>query len=246
MSFVLCIDDTDNVNTPGSGQLAQQMVEIMFEDDLISDCSSIARHQLFFHRDIPYTSHNSAMSFCAELADKRGLDDVINFATGFLEKNSASGSDPGLCVVNGIAPWDQVRIAVFGLRAKAELMTKQSAYQIANISGIHLSEHGGTGDGVIGAIAGAGLRITGNDGRLRGWLDLGEKGEILTVEELTKRSRIAHVASTSERILSATELVRLSGERIKAVFHRHMEAIPVTRDENGDWITLTAEESKKY
>ncbi len=34
--------------------------------------------------------------------------------------------------------------------------------------GVHLSEHGGTGIGVIGALAGAGLKLSGNDGRFKG------------------------------------------------------------------------------
>ena len=36
---------------------------------------------------------------------------------------------------------------------------------------LSLSEHGGTGDGVIGALAGVGLRLSGSDGRIKGKID---------------------------------------------------------------------------
>lgn len=47
----------------------------------------------------------------------------------------------------------------FGRRAKNEVLTKDLAYDLAVKLGVPLSEHGGTGDGVIGAVAGSGLRL---------------------------------------------------------------------------------------
>ncbi len=58
------------------------------------------------------------------------------------------------------------------------LLTKQEAYMLANTTGVHLSENGGTGDGIVGALAGTGLRLDGNDGRFRGWLEFGNTGVI--------------------------------------------------------------------
>jgi len=49
---------------------------------------------------------------------------------------------------------------------------------------VHLSEHGGTGGGIIGALAGIGLRLWGNDGRFRGWFHLGRDGEIVSADKL--------------------------------------------------------------
>jgi hypothetical protein len=50
------------------------------------------------------------------------------------------------------------------------VLTKQEAYDLAYYLGIHLSEHGGTGDGIIGAMAGVGLRLSGNHGEAKGLL----------------------------------------------------------------------------
>ena len=53
----------------------------------------------------------------------------------------------------------------FGYRAKQVVLTKSNAYKLAKKLDIHLSEHGGSGQGVIGALAGVALRLTANDGR---------------------------------------------------------------------------------
>lgn len=68
---------------------------------------------------------------------------------------------------------DPKRLIEFGKMAKQAVTNKQAAYDLARETGIHLSEQGGTGDGVIGAIAGIGLRLSGNDGRYCGWYLLG-------------------------------------------------------------------------
>jgi len=55
---------------------------------------------------------------------------------------------------------------------------------VAALLGIHLSEHGGTGQGVIGALAGAGLRLSGNDGRFKGKLRIPSRNGTATVTEI--------------------------------------------------------------
>ncbi len=56
----------------------------------------------------------------------------------------------------------------YGREAKRRVFSKDEAYDLAGELGVHLSEHGGTGIGVIGALAGAGLRLSGDDGRFKG------------------------------------------------------------------------------
>lgn len=46
------------------------------------------------------------------------------------------------------------------------------------------TEHGGTGGGIIGALAVIGLRLHGSDGRFRGWHHLGNAGVITTPADL--------------------------------------------------------------
>ncbi len=84
-----------------------------------------------------------------------------------METESEPEADPGLCVVVPDRLADPVRLIDYGYLAKREVLDKNSAYTLASELGIHLSEHGGTGQGLIGVMAGAGLRLGGNDGSFK-------------------------------------------------------------------------------
>ena len=54
------IDDTDNLESRGTGFRAREFGRQLMEEGLAS-VRGISRHQLYVHPDIPYTSHNSAL-----------------------------------------------------------------------------------------------------------------------------------------------------------------------------------------
>lgn len=164
----ICIDDTDNLESVGTGHLADDMAEAIVRNGW-GIRSRVTRHQLYVHDDIPYTSHNSSMCFEANVKSYC-IQEMTQYFIEYLEKNHAKGSDPGLCIVDCTTLTVETAEALisFGKRAKKEVLTKDEAYEFARKRDIHLSEHGGTGVGVIGALAGCGLRLTGNDGRFRG------------------------------------------------------------------------------
>ncbi|MCP3892968.1 MAG: hypothetical protein GY702_29445 [Desulfobulbaceae bacterium] len=247
MQIYLSIDDTDNHESPGSGQLAETLTKELQKNSLTKRCSSITRHQLFVHENIPFTSHNSAMCFCAELAEFK-LNDVIEYSEQFLINSSAPGSDPGLCVVKNEASLDKQALVDFGLLAKGTVLSKGQAYFLASTMGIHLSEHGGTGDGIIGALAGTGLRIQGFDGRFRGWLNLGETGTLTTPSELCSHSFVDAVIDENGNTLAPDAAVTISDSKVKTVHHHHQQVIPVTRDkaDTDSWRTLDRKEVKKF
>lgn len=181
MKLLICMDDTDNMESKGTGWLVEDACREMTALGW-GTYSMISRHQLFVHPDIPYTSHNSSMVFTAE-TDVPG-ERYVDFLSAYLEKNSAPGSDPGLCIAHEPANGAREALISFGLRAKKEVLTKDEAYALAHTLGVHLSEHGGTGGGIIGALAGIGLRLWGNDGRFRGWFHLGRDGELVTADRI--------------------------------------------------------------
>ena len=148
MTYLICIDDTDMPGTKGTGWLVQEMCELMTVKGM-GYASPISRHQLFVHEDVPFTSHNSAM--CVEWApgESIGMDGLISFMAGYLEDRAEKGSDPGLCVAGLDRGLDASRLIAFGRSAKEQIRTKRQAYDLARETGIHLSEHGGTGDGVV-------------------------------------------------------------------------------------------------
>jgi len=97
MKVLVCIDDTDNLESKGTGELASE-ISAAIRSFSWGECQPVSRHQLFVHEAIPYTSHNSAMCFSTELQDEN-LGRLIEFAANYLARESAEGSDPGLCVV---------------------------------------------------------------------------------------------------------------------------------------------------
>ena len=127
LHIYLSIDDTDNLDSPGSGQLAEVLAGKLQQEGLASKCSNISRHQLFVHETIPFTSHNSSMCFSAITSDEK-LSDIIEFARQFLRQASAPGSDPGLCVAVESKFLDREALTAFGLKAKQRVLSKQDAY----------------------------------------------------------------------------------------------------------------------
>ncbi len=247
MKVFVSIDDTDNLESIGTGHLAAGLIG-RIEENGWGTCSFITRHQLFVHPDVPYTSHNSTMCFQAEMRDC-SLTALIDYAAGYLRQHSASGSDPGLCVADsevlGLSP----KILDFGGRAKKQVLTKEEAYLLAADLGIHLSEHGGTGMGVIGALAGVGLRLGGNDGRIRGKLQLENQDNIAEVARVCSCPEVYSVQSLAGQLLGAGDRIFL-GEKVKTVFLDHKPVLLVapleTPSELTCWRTCTKEELRCY
>ena len=199
---VVCVDDTDDTSGLTSTGNAAEVIARSLEEMGARIVLGITRHQLLLAEGIAYTSHNSAMAFEAQIpAGTAGAVRVR--AAAVLERLAAPGSDPGLCVarVDGATA---AALASFGRRAQCEVIAKDEALALAaRLAGVHLSEHGGTGAGVIGALAGAGLRLGGDDGRFRGQWDI---PELLGVEPAGGDGAAA--AGDRPPVMTATELVR--------------------------------------
>ena len=248
MRILVCIDDTDNIDSRGTGELAEILAQSI-EEQGWGKSFGVTRHQLFVHSDIPYTSHNSSMCFSADF-DKKFLADFTNYAADFLARESAEGSDPGLCILitEQLSRPDQ--LIAFGRRAKEAVLTKQDAFELAHDLGIHLSEHGGTGQGIIGALAGAALRLSGNDGRFKGKLKIKSETDIVSVAHILSQTTVDIVKSIDGTVLTDEELVRL-GDTVKAVLLEGMCVLPVFatgyKDPDGvNWQTCTKQQLKSY
>jgi hypothetical protein len=247
MRIMLCIDDTDNLESRGTGDLAAD-IALALKKNSWGECSYITRHQLLVHPDIPYTSHNSAMCFSAEIGDGT-LAKVIDHAAAFLARESAVGSDPGLCV----AVVDRLECAndflAFGRRAKETVLSKEEAYAVAHRTGVHLSEHGGTGQGIIGALAGAALRLGGNDGRLKGQLRFTSPGSVISVARLRERDDVDDVRSLDGRSLADNDPVRL-GDKVKTVLIDGSAVLLLTpanpAEDGASWRTCSRQQLRNY
>lgn len=249
MNIFICIDDTDNLESRGTGKLAQELADSIQEKGW-GECSRVTRHQLLVHEKIPYTSHNSAMCFEVSM-DHGRLDTIISYGKEYLLSQSAEGSDPGLCVAINDARLDRDKLIQFGLMAKKSVLSKELAYTLADELGIHLSEHGGTGGGIIGAVAGTGLKLSGNDGRYRGWYNLGSAGEEISVDTLCGYDFIDEVQTVQGIKLDKKEVVTLGEENIKIILRNGLQVVLVNK-QNGDnnilshYRTLSKKELKAY
>jgi hypothetical protein len=247
MQVLVCIDDTDNLDSIGTGKLAYQIIGSI-EERGWGRCDAITRHQLYVHPDIPYTSHNSSMCFGVEIVEAQ-LEGLISYASDFLIRESAEGSDPGLCVTIPGRLSKPDLLVEFGRKAKGTVLTKEEAYRLAGQLGVHLSEHGGTGGGVIGALAGAGLRLSGNDGRFRGRLKIGNINDVVTVRDIKSQAGVHIVKSLKDYRLQDHDSVRL-GEKVKAVLMDGKTVLlvcPSGSDNGGPrWQTCTKEQLKRY
>ncbi len=250
MRTLICIDDTDNIDIKrGTGQLAALLAEEITSQGW-GACEPITRHQLFVHPNVPYTSHNSAMCFAVDTRPDH-IADIIQYGGEFLKRERAIGSDPGLCVAVPERLTNPGWLIAYGFSAKQEVLNKDYAYGIAQELGIHLSEHGGTGDGVVGALAGAGLRLSGNDGRFRGKFSIALPGQAVTVADIYAQTYITKVRNKADgRFLSPNELVEV-GEVVKAVLIDRepvllVNPLPIPGNQGAVWRTCSKEELKAY
>ena len=246
MDILISIDDTDNADTPGTGHLAARVAQLIAARGW-GRASYITRHQLYVHPDIPYTSHNSAMCFAAAI-DSGGYATLIAEAASLIVEYSAPGSDPGLCVVARAALTDGAALVDFGRRAKQAVLRKDDAYALARRLDVHLSEHGGSGQGVIGALAGAGLRLCGDDGRVRGG-QLPPPGKTrLSVAALRELPEIDAV-HTRDGVALPDDSEIVLGEKIKTVMIGGLSTLLVTaQDADGTtfWRACDKQELRAY
>ena len=184
------------------------------------------------------------MCFTANLAEQY-LQSFIALAQAILSEESAPGSDPGLCVVMVDALVDPALLIAFGQRAKKYVLTKEDAYAVAGKLRVHLSEHGGTGQGVIGALAGAGLRLTGNDGRLQGQERLPmAAGGTAMVAEILSQTKVELVRSL-DGLVMAPEARVFVGDWLKLVLLDNKAVLLVRWDEERSrWRACSKQELK--
>jgi hypothetical protein len=160
MTIFVSMDDTDNLNSRGTGRLARAIAAELKKTYPIY---GVTRHQLYVHPDIPYTSHNSCAVIHLDIKEQGLIKDIFEIVRIEMLKDFIEGSDPGLAVAheNQITP----ALIAFGRDAKDSVLTQEKARILAKNLNIPLEGLGGTEDGVIGSMAGLGLSFTGNDGR---------------------------------------------------------------------------------
>ena len=188
MKLLIGIDDTDNLDSRGTGFQARTLGVSLVDAGLL-ELRSITRHQLLVSPEIPYTSHNS--SACLEGEALAEVPAVINHCKDFLLRVSAFDSDAGLCVCNAedVVP----EIVEFGNKAKRVVLKLNDAQALAGRCGIYLDGFLNTRMGMIGSLAAVGLRKGGCDGRLLWTKNLRETAGVCRVYDYMNQTGIEAV-----------------------------------------------------
>ncbi len=164
MQLLVAIDDTDDLDSEfGTGKVSRRLGNRLVEEIDVLDLHGSVRQQLLVDPRVPYTTHNSAACLVFDCTREPNVDAVVSLAGDYLETVQAPNADPGLCVAFREEVTDAVRR--FGKSAQNDVLEKADAYTLADDVGLFLEEYGGTGDGVIGALAAVGLTWGGNAGR---------------------------------------------------------------------------------
>ena len=234
MRYLLGVDDTDNLETRGTGHRVRQLAEFL---NGLATPLGITRHQLLVAPQIPYTSHNS--SACLYVKTDRA-DEVWEASRAFLSHESAPGSDAGLCM----AAWDSVNVCAlaFARRAKIAVLTMLEAEHTASGSGIRLEGLTGSGGGIIGALAAVGLHRAGNDGRYLWLPGLRELKGRYQVAEICTKGQVDRVCTLNHADLSP-EIVVVVGEWIRPVL-RDGKAILYVEEQNHEWHIISKDRIK--
>lgn len=241
MKILICIDDTDNLTSKGTGSIAEEL-KVIIKNSFGYESGYITRHQLLIHDDIPYTSHNSSMCFDCEI-EEDNLENIINICFDYLKKESAEGSDPGLAVAV-VDRIDKNSIISFGKDAKRKVLSKKLAYVTAKSANVYLNEAGGTGDGVIGSLAGIGLRLWGNDGTLKAKFPQFKKDCSYTVQQFLDSGVITSVQDEDGNKLDRNEKVYV-GWKAKPSMVDNELCLLVKKIDNV-WHILEKQEMRNY
>lgn len=230
MKFFLCIDDTDDMEkTVGTGEIAQ----IIFSGLKREGCKmeyTITRHQLLLDDNIDYTSHNSSMCMEGETDWKK--EDLLDFAEKIVLEHMSPASNPGICLYFPTKKDDIDKVTAFGEAAKKYVISLEQAAALQNeIENLYLIAPGGNGNGMIGALAGVGLRMSGMDGTFRGKVKTLRPGCVLSVKEAKKVLHVDYVIDFEAKELPDDVCIR-SGDHVKIIYYRFKRAIAVFKTQD--------------
>ncbi len=197
MNYLISIDDTDDLTREVSTGGIAEMIGRHLEKTGAVMCEGISRHQLLLDDQIKYTSHNSSM--CIEIqSDSLDIQQIMKIGEKIIKENMSAGADPGIAVCCTQKLSSPERLIAFGFDVKKRIVTKDEAYALAaelaaECGCIMLKELGGTGIGIIGALAGIGLRLSRCDGSIRGKKCKKLAGQTVSAGEIRRRCGVEMV-----------------------------------------------------
>ncbi len=229
MRLYIGFDDTDNTHSDrGTGKLARWFqTKLPRQTRLVG----IVRQQLPKLAGIPYTSQNSSACVILDTDEPDMAPSIIEAGIAHIREHFIEGSDPGLCVVDDRSP-GLPDLVEFGKTCSSRIVTQKEAVQAAR--GAHLSGHGGTNDGIIGAAAGVGLTIYGWVGRYIEFGGLRKLPDTVTVRELESTGIVTLPLERNAMVPGPDDMVETGG-KLRPRMWGGRPAVPVKRIADGRW-----------
>lgn len=156
--LLIGLDDTDNLESRGTGHLARQIASALAVDHTVL---GVTRHQLLVDPRVPCTRNNSCAAITVDANGDLDPRCLLEQVERLMLDDFQPGSDPGLCVAHRVP----TPITEFGRRVQQQLVNQDEARALAAAHNILLLGLGGSEDGIIGALAAVGLAASGEDGR---------------------------------------------------------------------------------
>lgn len=230
-SWLIAIDDTDNLESVGTGKLARWLAARLEELGLTDGGQTVTRHQLLVHPDVPYTSHNSSACIATRAAPDAG-DAIFEAARAFLLEHPHEGANPGLCVT----PSDAVPEVLPGIGRRAQREVLDLAAFDAEIAplGLRVWSSGETGQGRIGAVCAVALHSTGDDGRFIDLPGIRQVGGRASVAEILAATGVDVVVDEAGETLGEGEKIE-TRDWIRPNL-RGGRAVFSVRREFGEWV----------
>ena len=207
-SVLLGLDDTDTLDQGGTGRLARELARLLAHETG-GVLLGVSRHRLLQDPRVPCTRKNQSSCVALRLG-REPIGSIVRWLREEVRRRAVAGSDPGICV----ATPQQVTPAIlaFGERVKRDFVRQDEALALAAQEGLFLEALGGTGDGVIGALAAVGLRASGNDGRLTALGRIRELNGVQSVSALMAAGPIARVCDLAGILLPPETMVDTGGK----------------------------------
>lgn len=175
-----------------------------------------------------------------EAPDRSALPLLVDRAVTHLEKHFLEGSALGLCVTAEDDP-GMTRLISFGRRAATGVVSQAEAREAA--AGCHLSGHGGTCDGIIGAAAAVGLTAAGWSGRFIEYGGLRSLPSRARVAELEHRGMLVVAVDRDAAVPAPDDEVETQGWLRPRLWGGRV-VVPVARSGEQLWTSIGSKDGR--
>lgn len=204
--FIIGIDDTDGAGCEGTGALVRALAAHV-EAQGWGRSLGVTRHELMPSDKIAATSENFAYALAIET--ERSILDLEDDVVDFVRANASREADPGIAILSRHS--DMPHILAFGRRAQTEVMRLEWALTFSTEANVSLRSLGNKRLGAIGALAAAGLRAGGGDGRFIDLATIREIEGVITAGQIRERLGIETVLDEDGEPLDRDDPVETFG-----------------------------------